>query len=339
MERILDYKGYLNLFNSLDDRLKEQALRIAHKYDHIQEVREFLSGINASKIKDPKVKSMLVAYAVYSSVPPISIADDDNFDIISLYSNNRQDGNIRLTSILKESNSENKLRLYSGRDMNGKEVIIKAYQTYKRDTSYECSIYKKLGMPCPILSVDYKMWGLPVLVMERLYQLSETDDPYNVGIGVLRQLKNVFKYGVHSDIKPANIMKKMVDGRMEYHLIDYGGMTMERMDTGYRRFTHTKYFVSQSKRGQKMKKAKGPNVVHPWNDLKELGYTMKGLQLDIKKISYVEKDSKGNKIDNVRNDFKGRLGKYMKYIDRMDEVKEVSDEEIDILISILSGGD
>jgi len=208
------------------------------------------------------------------------------------------------------------------------QVIIKWYSNPGRgkDTNYENEMYRRLGYPTPCWSTEYEILGTPVLVMRPMDRLSQADDPYEVGIAVLKQLKPLHKFGCHNDIKPDNIMKEQTSEGIKYYLIDYGGCAVEREEDGYNRWILCPDWPSQPRRsdngGRKV-------ITFPKYDLIELGYTMKGL--------YIKRKSGKKWIsDDVRSGFGGRLGKYMKIVNSLDDELILDPTIIDNLIKILS---
>lgn len=187
---------------------------------------------------------------------------------------------------------------------NDKSVIIKYYKSEKRDTTYEMSIYKrldKMGCKLPWYSTKFLFMGSKVLVMEKLYKIDKHDDIYSMGKSVVSQLSYLHRFAIHNDIKPGNIMKRKNDSGSEdkysYFLIDFGGVSTEKMKYGYRRWIWTASWTCQP-RGQK------DQISTPKHDFIELAYT----------LNYIH-----NKCD--KEGFKEIcpecLGKYYKYIRRL----------------------
>lgn len=136
----------------------------------------------------------------------------------------------------------------------GRKLAVK--WSYSRDIASEYDIYVKLKMAgCQVPWFDnFLILGQPVLVLERLRPISRKDNAFYVGMKVMEQLAFVHAIGCHNDIKPQNIMieddsEKKVrfedDTPAQPYLIDYGGVTTEKLDKGFRRQIWTKSFSSQ----------------------------------------------------------------------------------------------
>lgn len=201
--------------------------------------------------------------------------------------------------------------------VKGENLVMKWYESGSRTTAYENGVYsrlKSIGCPLPYFSTSYEFWGHPVLVMERLEKLGKAEDPYKLGVEVLGQLRFLHSFGVHCDIKPDNIMKRVKDGRTEYFLIDYGGVSQEKLEYGYKRWIWTSKWTSQAPHTRKQ-------VVTPRHDLKELGFTVNFLRY--------------RNVENPRKDFKGRMKDFMERVKKIDK-KDIRPRDYDDLIKILS---
>jgi hypothetical protein len=217
------------------------------------------------------------------------------------------------------------VRVVSG-SSQGIPLIIKWYLSHKRTIEYEANAYRELrsmGCPVPWFSFSYYCYGEPVLVLEKLQPLDSSDNEYTLGIHVLQQLRFVHRLGVHCDIKPQNVMKRQLqndDGSLDvyYFLIDYGGLTRERLGYGYRRWLWSPLWTSQ--------RSHTPNQITTYvNDFIELGYTMRALQNKRAHGSY----------GNFKHHYHGRLRMYMDYVHHLDP-KRRQDNVYDELIKILS---
>jgi serine/threonine protein kinase len=221
--------------------------------------------------------------------------------------------------------------------MRGEKVMVKVYykpddQIKTKNTYYEINMYKqlkKIKCPLPRFDTRYTFWGQPCLVMEKLEPLDLHDKPYKIAIDVLKQLKHFHRIGVHSGIKPANIMKKK-NGK--YLLIDYGGSTIERLRHGYKRISWSPKWCCQNREN---------NLVTTYkHDLIELGYTIKALLIErIDKLCKYE-PAYDKTQQNIKSGYNGRLDKYMKYVMSlkpkaisMSEKESLYDKLIDILQS------
>lgn len=97
--------------------------------------------------------------------------------------------------------------------------VLKEIKTYER--------IKKMGGQTPrVLTVEEDRWfyhGWPILVIEKLLPLDDTDDELQIGIQLLtNQLPFLHEFAVHADLKPDNIMKRNVvnGGPPLYFVID-----------------------------------------------------------------------------------------------------------------------
>lgn len=131
------------------------------------------------------------------------------------------------------------------------------------------------GGKIPDIVKGYNIFGVDMLVVERLWRLDRTDDEYEVGAQLLRdQLPYLHKFALHSDIKPDNIMKRihtLASGmKPVYFLIDMD-LTMERVGEGFDRRLKTPMFNSAM-----------PGSAFPmtWRaDVLELLYTLNAMAL------------------------------------------------------------
>ena len=91
----------------------------------------------------------------------------------------------------------------------GREWVLK----YASDVEEEVENYQRLsqsGGATPEFDTTFDVLGLPVLVIEKLTPLDADDDEYEIVSQILTtQLPFLHKHGVHSDIKPDNIMKRV----------------------------------------------------------------------------------------------------------------------------------
>lgn len=206
--------------------------------------------------------------------------------------------------------------------MNGIEVVVKWYKGDKRDCSYEANLYEKLkelGCNLPWFCTKFKFLNHQVLALEKLEKLDIHDEEFNIGIAVLDQLIYIHKIGVHCDIKPLNIMKRVHKGKTTYFLIDFGGLTTKKLDYGYSRWLWSPKWCSQKSHVKKQ-------ITTAKNDFIELGYTMKAIQNW--KI-YNGKDGE------YKTGFTGRLAKYMQRVNKIDPYSPMRDKIHEELKSIL----
>lgn len=204
-------------------------------------------------------------------------------------------------------------------------VIVKWYESHKRDTSSEVEIYSKLNnCNCPRMpwyKSDYQVWDAPVLVVEKLKPLTWEDNEYKLGYHILSQLECLHRFGVHCDLKPLNIMKRAIGrGEFEYTMIDFGGVTTEKLEHGYRRWLWSPKWTSQKSHEKRQ-------ICTAKEDLIELGFVMKAVQ-----------NWKVNrKIDHgeYKRGYHGRLLKYMKYVGNINPTN-ISSKVYRDLMEILS---
>jgi len=194
------------------------------------------------------------------------------------------------------------VRVVTGSLEDSLPVVMKWYRSSRKDTRYEIEVYQKLkylGCTLPWFSGKFKFWDEPVLVLERLESLDSKDHFQDVGRAILKQLETVHEICIHNDIKPGNIMRKTVKGRSKYYLIDYGGVTLERLEYGFRRKIWSPKWTCQTS-GER------DQVTTPWHDFIELGFTMKA----------IENWRTGDWF--TQSGFQGTLARYMDQVHRLD---------------------
>lgn len=187
-------------------------------------------------------------------------------------------------------------------------AVCKYYKSGKKTIDHEINCYKRLAMTgceIPWMSSSYKLLGDRVMIVERLHPIDTTDKPEDIGIDVLKQLQALHTFGVHCDLKNANIMSRLAqyecyvadpDNCFKYMIIDHGGTAIDRLGKGYHRRIWNPRFTSQTK-GEK------DQVTGPYNDFLELGFTMTYLEA-------VKKGKNMKKFDH-RKEFFGKIRKYM----------------------------
>lgn len=239
------------------------------------------------------------------------VIDEDNLDVVTAIHTSKL-SELRLH---KPFSIGSHVRLMK---VKGENLVVKWYTSGERKTFYEIEVYLKLkekGCPLPYFSCNYEFWGEPVLVMEKLLPLKrKEEDIFLMGIHVLEQLEYLHSFAIHCDIKPENVMKKMDNNGIYYFLIDYGGVALEPLKYGYKRWIWSKYWTSQEPHVKKQ-------VVTARHDFKELCYTMNYLS--------------GNQVSNYRKDFTGRLKDFMSRVKRVDKTN-VRSKDYKELIKILS---
>jgi hypothetical protein len=127
-------------------------------------------------------------------------------------------------------------------------------------------------------------------------------------------------------------------GDWEYIVIDYGGMTTERLEKGekkgWKRSVWSPKYTCQKPHPEE------PQVTTQWHDFKEIGYMMKEIQnMRVKHESKKKSKSKTKDSDRlpIRTDFKGRLLVYMNFLETINKYN-VKSEDYDNLISICRTG-
>lgn len=127
------------------------------------------------------------------------------------------------------------------------------WDTY--DTSYQEVLnylkIKQFGGSIPDLAPEpthWKCFGKPVLILEKLLPLDETDDEYELGRQLLKtQLPFIHQFAVHCDLKPDNIMKR-AGSPPTYFIIDMD-LSTEKLESGaYKRLLFTPLYNSQMSR-------------------------------------------------------------------------------------------
>lgn len=182
---------------------------------------------------------------------------------------------VELTEVLNKFSKDNVAVFYAR--YKGREVVVKYYHGTKRDIKYEISVMemaRTMGVPIYWFSGRFTLLNCPVVVMEKLLPIDETDDIQRLMLDILIQLKYLNRFACHCDIKRDNVMKRsaLSDKQftnpyaqgLKYYLIDYGGAATKQVEYGYVRHTYNPMFTSQP-RGR-------PLIVSFVHDLLELCY-------------------------------------------------------------------
>jgi hypothetical protein len=306
------------LYREFPDELKRQIRVLQHKYCRDHRVLSTYRTIMGSKSHgiDPEV----MGYSIVSAIPVFEVVQPTQFKNIYCYNNRGH-----LIELQKEMVNGKSVRLYAGvHCRTGRKVVVKLFQSDSgRDTSYENDIYRRLGKPEPCFSTAYFLWGCPVLVMAPLKSLDSSDNEYEMAIQVIQQLRRLHRFGVHCDLKPGNIMKRILpDGTKKYLVIDYGGVSIERKEHGYRRWVWSPKWSSQPRRVENG----GKDVIATSkNDLIELGHTMKTIQ---------NERYNNHNPDDIKRGFTGKLKIFMDYVMKIEG--DVTDKDRAICYKILS---
>jgi len=189
------------------------------------------------------------------------------------------------------------------------DIIVKMNKN-KGYVEREIEIYNFLrsnNVPLLWFSTSFKLIKENILVMEKLYSVVESGaEPKDIAIDIIDQLSHIHKFGIHSDIKPDNIMGRKHENKVfvkssgndyNYLLIDFGGMSMTKHEDGYLRICHTGKFTSQ--------KPINNILSYPKNDLIELGYTLSYL--------YWKKSGVNEKFMNFKTNFPPYIQHYMDF--------------------------
>ena len=325
-------------YKKLPSPFRHQLGKLLHHYSSDENVKHQNKWLLYSFTKEggdltPGNKKRLFKYAVFVTLNPRLILDSKFVSATVCYS---ADGrSINLVKVIKSGKHAVVLEGY----MNEYQpLIIKWYQSSKRDCSYEAGVYSKLkALGCPLAGFDtnFKYWEKPILVLEKLQPLNQFDNEYRVGCDVINQLKYLNTFAVHADIKYQNLMKRVTsvpvktpertvyENKIEYLLIDFGGVAMERLGEGWRRWVWSpKYTSSKAHVKDQVCTAK--------NDFIELGYAMKIIQN--------WRHTKGMRDGEFKSGYKGKLAKYMKRVDAIDQ-KNITMKDYDDLIAILNEGE
>ena len=322
------------LYQAFPDELKREVNAVAKQYAKDRRVIENYRMIMGHGYGHT-VDRMILCYAVVSAIPAFEMSVRGRLSIVRCY--NERGHIIELQSILTEGKH---VRLFRGTHVRtGRAVIVKIYQSGSgRDTGYENDLYRRLGKPEPCFSTSYYIWGCPVLVMAPLLSLDTDDDEYEMAVQVILQLRRLHRFGVHCDLKPGNIMKRVKRSasgtRIRYLVIDFGGASVERYgrgNHGYRRWVWSPKWTSQPRRSENG----GREVIATAkNDLIELVYTMKTLQNERTGTS----NRKVGDHDPIRSGFTGKLARFLDYIKKIDDSPQgpgVTDEDRQAMIKIL----
>ena len=173
----------------------------------------------------------------------------------------------------------------------------------------------------PWFSSSWKIWNEPVLVLEQLENITPEDNEFKIGIDILQQLKVIHKFGVHCDIKPVHILKRVSRDNIRYFLISLQNLATVRHKHGYLRQVWTRKFTSQRPHAM-------DQVTTPYNDLMELGFTLNSLHLSKEGGSYLS--------SSIRENFSKTLSLYMKHVSKINcKSINLEDEDYEDLIDIL----
>lgn len=299
-------------FDKLPEPLKKQIAGLRHIFihdEHVQVVYEIdckEAGVEPVKCVEDlsEANKKLLDMAMLKVVAADYLLDVRFFPFVFCY-----DDNGHIAKLEKVFDCGRYVFLIKGR-VDDTPVIVKWYQNKRRDTSYEIGIYnklKELGCPVPWFSSTYEFWNTPVLVIEELQPLGKEDDEFVVAVEVLNQLQYLHQVAVYNNMKPADIVKRVVDGKTTYFLIDYGGVATQKLEHGYRRWCWTPKWTSQTPHEK-------DQVTTAKNDFLELGSVIKTLQ-----------------EDNGRYECNDKLERFMKRVNEVNEKNIMSKDYLDLI--------
>lgn len=285
----------LSSYESLPLLLRKQLRFIEGTFEGSQRIstamKTRVEKCSATRDSDKRLWKAARRYALLRSLSPRVLLKPEWFGEFTCYteSDNRV---IWLEKLIyphsKELSKNKNVRVLEGwcTERGGKEnrVVVKWHKSDSRDIRFETKIYDKLraaGCPLPWYSTDYLFWNAPVLVLEKLEKLDGTDDEIQLTRDILTQLR--FLHGLsmlHSDIKPANVMKKVdpITKERKYYLIDYGGAATKLYKHGWRRQCWSERWTSQPRVKDVLTGEHKPQVTTPVNDFFELALTANSLR-------------------------------------------------------------
>lgn len=311
----------VTFYQNLSNSLKEQLISLAEELYDYSVVKDVVKHIMRDLPKESRQNQDLIndmfhlaIYDLATRIDPHLLFNPSWFGRVFCYSN--KDHHIQITELVHH---EDNVAVLFGRHPKQGDVAVKWYKSRKRTAQYEIDIYrrmKELGAPIPWFSTKYQFMDQPVLIMEKLQPIDGSDNPYEVGIQILNQLKYLHQIGVHCDLKPENIMKRVDD---TYFMIDFGGVTTEHLESGYRRWIWNPKYTSQRKGGHNQ-------LTSCKYDFIELCFVMKALK-NIRKYG---------STGEFRSRYHGKLLRYMNRVDQLTEAHSPENFIHDELISILS---
>lgn len=307
----------IDQYRNIPDPLKKQLIKVGNYFDDDDSIKAIADSIYRHAARkhrrNSNLKKIAFRLALLNSINSSVFLEPKWYPYVTCYDDRGHQ--IRLEKCISRGRH---VFVLLGRRDNDLPVVIKWYQSSKRDTLYEINIYKRLrrkGCETPWFSSSYHFWDFPVLVMEKLNPLTKDDNEFQMAIDVLQQLKTLNQFGVHNDIKPGNIMKRLVHGQPKYLMIDHGGVATKKLAYGYKRWIWSPKWTSQKPHVENQ-------LTTAKNDFLELGYTMKTMQ------NWRTGDNK------IRGGFSGKLAKYMDAVDRINP-RNIPAEIHDHLINIL----
>jgi hypothetical protein len=313
---VLDYRN-------LPEPLKKQLAKLQEKFEEDSEIKSVANDLyrkayrqyNKTSLKSTTLNLKKIAFrmAMLRAIPSDTLLHSKWFPYVYAY-----DHRGHTVALEREIAQGRHVYVIAGKLDNEIPVVVKWYQSNRRDTLYEISIYKrlrKMGCETPWFSSSYRFWDFPVLVMEKLFSVTKDDDEFELSIQIIRQLTYLHQFGVHCDIKPQNIMIRRVEGKPKYLLIDHGGVATQKLQYGFRRFIWSpRYSLQRLHEANQVTTAK--------NDFLELGVCMKAIQ----------NMRTGDK--KVKSGFTGKLKKYMDRCELIND-RDIKPQDYEDLIKIL----
>lgn len=255
--------NYVAEYDKLNDNVKSYLFKIRGSYVNDNKIKHKMESFNRKRDLSDNDKNKIFDYLLYSNYDTRHFLEK-HYDLIPCYSKSGE--TIKMTKIYS---SRRHTVIMEGK-YNNATVIIKFHISDKRHTDYEIRFYNKLkdmGCDLPWFSPEFMFMNEQILVLDKLEKLNKDDDIYEIGRDVVRELSYLHQFGIHCDIKPDNIMKKKINGKYKYYLIDYGGASSEKLGGGFHRFIWSPKYTSQ-RRGER------DQVTYPRVDFVELAYTL-----------------------------------------------------------------
>jgi hypothetical protein len=289
---MITYPDYTNL----PSFVKNQLTSISKLYKNNNDVLKLHNKINNKATGDKSIETDLFNHTIMTKFTTKYLLEY-HYDALECYSNDKK---IKLTKLIKPDKAANKTSKHAvvlEGIYEGNPIIVKHYEPDDIDITYEIDIYNKLrniGCKIPIFNDQFMVLDKRVLALEKLEKLDKNDNIYKIGMHVVSQLSYLHTFAIHNDIKPDNIMKKIIDEKPYYYLIDYGGVATSKLCCGYKRRIWSPKWTCQE-RGMHNQ------VTHPKHDFIELGYT----------LNFIHKGFDNNSFKNI---CKTHLGKYDEFV-------------------------
>jgi hypothetical protein len=159
------------------------------------------------------------------------------------------------------------------RDTEEEKWIVKwnvtpnAGEEYTMDEMDRWEMIESVGANVPKIIKGFMILDFSVVVMEKLYPLEVQDYNQKLVMSTVSFIEKLLPIGVHNNIKPSNIMKRIGSkGEINYLVADIGSMTIQPLLYGFKRFHWSPYWSSQVVDLETVTTVK--------NDLLELGYVL-----------------------------------------------------------------